>query len=258
MPVQCSWLCFCLWARLNFPKHSYYHAVTFKELTKQLEYHKMATANSLIKSHLFLRCADCSPSAFLSWSSRENSKPQTFPLVSTDVSMAMLMDWTIGPSSSFLYPHPLPIALYSLLLQSLPLDGLLHVICLGLKDVSSCNANQLLECSCGWACCWRSLCHHHKNDPEEPKRTREEERHEGKNQSCRSVVWSKTNPADSDLYGGGAFRLSHCVGFCCAPLLWQKLIYWRCNSFPWSNQTLTSLCKVVWLLMAPESHSIPE
>lgn len=165
----------------------------------------MATANSLINSHLFLHCEDRSPSAFLSLVQQVEFQ---IPNPSLSFNWCLHGDvWEtelLGPVLRlFLCPYPLPYS-FAFPLIKVPASwlGFLHVFCLGLKDVSSCNAKISLEsvqvvglaACCAFAITIRMY-------PEEPSGTREDERHEGKTQSCRAAVQSKTNPADSDLWG---------------------------------------------------------
>lgn len=144
LPVQCSWLCF-VHKPSQLSQHSYYHAVTFKEPYQATWVSQDGhSANSLIKSHLFLRLCRlftfCFP--FPGPAGRiPNPKPfPQFPLMSP---WQCLMDWTIGPSSSSL---PLSTPHYSFVFSYYSpclLDVGSSMICLGLKDVSSCNAPSL-------------------------------------------------------------------------------------------------------------------
>ena len=175
----------------------------------------MATANSLINSRLFLHCEDRSPSAFLSLVQQVE-----FQILNPSLSFNWCLHGNVWETELldpvlrlFLYPYPLPYSFVSPLIKvSASWLGFLHVFYLGLKAVSSCNAKISLESVhvVGLAA-WCAFAISIRMYPEEPRGTREDERHR---ESPRAAMWSKTNPSDSDLWGK-TFCFSRCVlGFC--------------------------------------------
>lgn len=197
----------------------------------------MATANSLINSRLFLHCEDRSPSAFLSLVQQVE-----FQILNPSLSFTWCLHGNVWETELldpvlrlFLYPYPLPYS-FAFPLIKVPASwlGFLHVFYLGLKAVSSCNAKISLESVhvVGLAA-WCAFAISIRMYPEEPRGTREDERHEGKTQGCsvkqNQPIWLRS-VGKNLLFQSLRFGV-----LCCAPLLWQKLMHWRCNSMVKSN-----------------------